>query len=266
MTSISIGLGVTQGGGGRGIPFSSILALNPELAFSLETPGSAFQERTGASATTPSAVGDPIGSLKNWGTKGGWLVAPSDAARPIMRASGAVRYMESDGVDDELMAELAALRAVAGWTLVLGSRNTGSTAGLRQAFSILCNGGPTRATILFTQTNGFLQALGRRLAADVSANATGLAHTNQDIVATGIGDYTNTDAFIRSNGVQEGQNTSWLTAGVTENDGGQVRLSVGSGNIWQGRIYSALAFPRVLTASELSLVERWTAQQTGITI
>lgn len=60
------------------------------------------QERTGAAATTAVAVGDPVGTAANIGTGGGYFVAPSDTARPILRQSGALYYLEFDGSDDVL--------------------------------------------------------------------------------------------------------------------------------------------------------------------
>jgi len=252
-----------------GVPFSDILALNPEVAIDLNAQGAMFQDRTGGSATLPSSVGDPVGSLRNFGTKGGWLTAPSDAARPILRAAGLLRYLETDSSNDVLVGALAALRAVAGWTLVAGLRNTGSTAATRSPVAVLTGAGMSRANISFTAATGLLQVLGRRTDADGSNFANGLAHANVDIVATGIGDYTNTDAINRANGVQEASNTSWLTAGVSDNTGGDVTLgavSSGGNNPFGGRIYSALVFPSVLGPSDLALAELWTAQQAGIVL
>lgn len=254
--------------GGGGIPFASILSLSPELAFSAREVGAAFQERTGAGATTPSGTDGVVGSFKNFGTKGGFVVAPTDAARPIMRASGTLRYLEGDGADDVLSGALAALRSVAGWTIIAGVRNAGSTASARNVIFITGGAGNTRAGYFFAAVNGGVTLVGRRAAADSAASATGAAHDNTDYVATGIGDYANTDAFVRANGVQEGQNTSWLTAGVSDNDAGSVQLFAGIGpaGFLAGRLYSLLAFGSVLSPADLSLAERWTADQMGITI
>lgn len=251
-----------------GIPFASILALNPEVAFSAAQSGSCFQERTGAGATTPSNADEAVGSLKNWGTKGGFVVAPTDAARPILRASGSLRYLEGDGADDVMTGALAALRGVAGWTIVAGVRNDGSTASARNVLFITSGAGNTRAGLFYAAVNGGTALAGRRASADVAATVTGAAHAGTDYVATGIGDYTNTDAFLRANGVQEGSNTSWLTSGVSDNDAGSVQIFAGIGpsGFLAGRLYSLLIFGSVLSPSDLALAELWTAQQMGITI
>lgn len=67
------------------------------------------QERTGESATTPVAVGDPIGSIKNKGTKGGWFTTSADNRRPILRQTDGLYWFETDGVDDFLELDGLAL-------------------------------------------------------------------------------------------------------------------------------------------------------------
>lgn len=64
------------------------------------------QERTGASATTPVSVGDPVGSIKNRGTSGGWATATADDRRPILRQDATGRYyLEFDGINDFLVLD-----------------------------------------------------------------------------------------------------------------------------------------------------------------
>jgi hypothetical protein len=63
------------------------------------------QERTGAAATTPVAVGDPIGSIRNKGTKGGWATATANSRRPILRQTNGFYWFETDGADDFLLLD-----------------------------------------------------------------------------------------------------------------------------------------------------------------
>lgn len=263
---------ISQYMGGGGIPFSAVLALSPELAFRPAEAGSCFQERTGASATTPSGVGDPVGTIRNWGTLGGYLTAPSDAARPRLQVESGKSYLSFDGIDDVLLnASATALRAAAGWSLIMGMRNEGSSATARGALSIMgTDAANTRALILYRITTRLLQLAGRRIDGTSTVVVDGAAHNSQSIVGTALGDYTNTDAFIRANAVQEGTNASWLTAGTTANDGGAVLLGAFNAttpsNFFQGPIFSALAFRTVLTGADLTLAEQWTAQQSAITL
>ncbi|MEM9635152.1 MAG: hypothetical protein AAGA50_27760 [Pseudomonadota bacterium] len=61
-----------------------------------------WQETTGASATTSAEVDGVVGTILDKGPNGHYLVAPSDAARPILRKVGELYYLEFDGVDDRL--------------------------------------------------------------------------------------------------------------------------------------------------------------------
>jgi len=254
------------------VSWAAVLALNPEIAWAASVSGSTYQERTGASATTPSGNGEVAGSIKNFGTLGGWLTAPTDPRRGIMRHSGALRYVEGDGSDDIYTGALGALRGAAGWTSVDGVRNTGSTAAARTPSVVLSGSGSTRASALFNVTTGAATLIGRRNNGDSAAVIAGSAHADVDIILTGISDYTNTDAFLLVDAVQEATSTSWLTSGVTPNDQGAVNLfgleTVGPNyvNLMAGRCYSRLLFASVLSAGNLLMVQRWTAQEIGKSI
>lgn len=60
-----------------------------------------FAERTGG-GTTPASVDGVVGTCRDKSGLDRHLVAPSDAARPILRLSGGVYHLEFDGVDDTM--------------------------------------------------------------------------------------------------------------------------------------------------------------------
>ena len=109
MLGLSLGLpiGAQQAGGGAD-PEASIAALLTGRAGTFLPVGSPrmllFQERTGADATTPAALGDPVGTFIDQ-TKGLIFTAPTDAARavymldetgrPVLRADGVNNGYES---------------------------------------------------------------------------------------------------------------------------------------------------------------------------
>ena len=63
-----------------------------------------YQERTGASATTPaSADGDPVGTVHDL-ISGLYITMGSDAARPTFRTAAGVSWLQFDGTDDILVA------------------------------------------------------------------------------------------------------------------------------------------------------------------
>lgn len=95
-----------------------------------------FQETTGASATTPAGVNDPVGTIANKGSSGGYAVAPADGNRPVLRQSGGLFYLEFDGTDDVLVLPVGLI----GTTVTLGFaiRDTNGTDGTFRAFTGIC--------------------------------------------------------------------------------------------------------------------------------
>lgn len=78
-------------------------AASPSILFYAGALDGMFQERTGASATTPSGVDDPVGSLKNYGSLEDWAVTTtSDSARPRLRNVAGKYRIATDGIDDLL--------------------------------------------------------------------------------------------------------------------------------------------------------------------
>lgn len=88
---------------GGGAAFSPLSVPTVIIWLSASDLSTLKQERTGASATTPSVVDGVVGSWLDKAS-GVWFVAPSDAARPILRNSGDLYWLEFDGVDDCLFA------------------------------------------------------------------------------------------------------------------------------------------------------------------
>lgn len=89
--------------GATGVSFSP-LALSPALW--LKADAGLYQERTGASATTPaSSDADPVGTWQDQSGNAKHLTAPSDATRPALKlaiAPTGLPVVRADGVDDIL--------------------------------------------------------------------------------------------------------------------------------------------------------------------
>ncbi len=84
----------------------NVLFRNGEIGFNI-LPGSAFcafyQERTGASATTPAGIGDPVGTVHDLIT-GVYATATGDTARPTLEVdSDGAFFLLFDGVNDFLV-------------------------------------------------------------------------------------------------------------------------------------------------------------------
>lgn len=63
-----------------------------------------FQERTGASASTPAGIGDPVGTIADVSGNGKYATAAGDSKRGILRQTGdGLYYIEMDGLDDSYL-------------------------------------------------------------------------------------------------------------------------------------------------------------------
>lgn len=100
-------------------------AIAPKVWFDASDLSSMKQERTGASATTAAAVGQPVGSWRNKGSLGGWAVTDADAKRPILQQRGAFYEVVFDGVDDLLRLPAPALN-LASIEIYIGVRFAGT--------------------------------------------------------------------------------------------------------------------------------------------
>ncbi|WP_420004072.1 hypothetical protein [Arenibacterium sp. LLYu02] len=58
-----------------------------------------------AAGTIPAGVGDPVRLMLDRSGNGRHLRAESDAARPVLQSSGGLYWLESDGVDDMMVAD-----------------------------------------------------------------------------------------------------------------------------------------------------------------
>lgn len=106
--------------------FPLMQAAGPSVLFAPSQLSGNFQERTGASATTPAAADDPVGSFKNWGALGGWATAAADPGRPVLRNSAGRYRLAFDGVDDFLRIAFAAPQPFVRVSAI-GIKATGST-------------------------------------------------------------------------------------------------------------------------------------------
>lgn len=111
--------------GGGAFSFLSV----PDLANWWDSTEHTYQERTGASATTPALVAtDPVGSWKDK-IGGIWYGPDADGKRPTIAVSG-VRHVRFDATDDGMAGIPSDLTITRPFTLVLigraGTDNTGS--------------------------------------------------------------------------------------------------------------------------------------------
>lgn len=115
-----------------------------------------YIERTGASATTPAGVGDPLGTILDTSPNANHVTAPSDAARPTVGDDGVV-HAKPDGVDDVLIGP--SLDGIGfPWTLACWI-NPASFSGTRGLVATHFVGTDYNGITLYSQSDGTVQVL-----------------------------------------------------------------------------------------------------------
>lgn len=108
-----LGLGLftlgVMGGGGVFNPTSLFSSGEKGFIINPAGVGAAFQETTGASATTPSGNGEVAGSVKDYSPNNAWMTASSAGVRPTLNQSGDLWYLLPDGTDDLLETALLSI-------------------------------------------------------------------------------------------------------------------------------------------------------------
>jgi len=249
--------------------YAALLALNPAILFAPGVAGSCFQERTGASATTPSTNGDVVGSLKNQGTLGGWAVASTDAKRPILRVSGGLTYIEFDGVDDELDFSTSggAVFQNVGAGLLGASHKFRSLpgTGAERIVALGSGAGATRAVLAGGFASDKLAAGGRRLDADSFARVDASASISTSTPVSQIAefDWTNSDLRQYLNNSLDGSTTSFQTDGSTSNTAGTFFYIGSSFGVSFGDI-DLYGLVGMQSFSDRATVHAWLASVAGI--
>jgi hypothetical protein len=202
--------------------------------------GSMRQEITGAAATTPVAIGQPVGSMLNLGSAGGWATAPTTGARPILNGSGGRYWLEGDGVDDSLNlpSALACRYLIAG-----GQYQTGSVA----LANIVCFGQNTAgsAVRLNAVPDGYNQT-------DAGDHNFGGSNTINGSATLSVA--INTDHVVES-----------LTDG-TDRQMGTLLGAVTLSRFWKGRMYPVAWNPTIPSAGDRLLLRKWAGLATGVTV
>lgn len=228
------------------------LALGADLACWLDPSSGIFTERTGASATTAAANGDPVGT---WRARNGTIngPAPSDAARAIYRATGlnGTPGIEFDGTDDryDFTTDLAATFRNKGFGYIFAGASANAKATDSTIATFGTNAGTTRAQLVlnFNSTSRQAAVGGRRLDSDSFASSSlALAFTDLENAVWGAElHWSSSDAHLRKNGARIASNTSFQTDGNTSNtDSGIIRVGT---NLIDSVFYDGLISHLIVT-------------------
>lgn len=87
-----------------GVPFTPLL-LSPAVWYDV-APAYCYVERTGG-GTTLSSIDGVVGTIRDRSGNDRHWVATSDAARPLLKQSGALYYLQFDGADDRMSVSVS---------------------------------------------------------------------------------------------------------------------------------------------------------------
>ncbi len=229
-------------------PFLDLLALSPAVLIDVSQAGSCYQERT-SQTTEATADGDPVGTLKNWGTLGGFIqFGAADAGRPTLRISGATKYLEFDGTDDisnnmtslypDLFRNVGSgqIAAVYKW------RSSPATSKFVVNWSRATTAS-SRAALFGGTTANKYGAGGRRQNADSQVNVASSASigTTDPVCHLAEFDWTNSNLTQYINNSVDGSTTSFSTDGVTDNTASNSVSMGGAGGFSDINLYGLVA-------------------------
>lgn len=224
-----------------------------------------WQESAG---TTPAAVDSPVGKINDKSGNNYHLTQATSSARPVLRKSGPLYYLEFDGVDDGLTAAtgtiLALFLGVSAGSLYASAATATVAAGFPPMFGWSNNALAGRIA-LFRDTAA-LVAGGRRLDADSFAEVRLAATLTADVpfIASGLFNYATATCTLRKNRAQVAQNASFQTAGSTSaTNSGVAGLGTLTGTFYAGRIYGAIALQRIPTDAVSLDIENYLGAKAG---
>lgn len=216
-----------------------------------------------SAGTVPGAVGQPVGKLIDKSGRGNHATQAVAASRPILRQSGALYYLEFDGVDDCLVTGTVASGSSDKVSVFAGVRT--ATAGVQ---GIIAESSST--------TNGFTLASGSAGAADTfrfvsrgsvsspvdsPAASTPAPYT---AVLSGIGAISTDQALIRVNGAQVGSSAADQGTGTFADAPFYIGMRGGTTVPFNGRLYGLVVrYAPEMTSTQISNTETYVNTRTG---
>lgn len=169
--------------------------------------------------TIQAGLNDPVRVMDDLSGNGYHVTAPTDAARPVLKQSGAYFFLDFDGIDDELRWSGEALdmsRNVGGITITAAYRFKTATASTGWIMNQTATAATSaRAGMSRNSAGTLLVAGGRRLNANSFAFVS-TGNTTAVQVSTAIFEYAASDLFLHRGGSVVASSTSFQTDGLTD--------------------------------------------------
>lgn len=221
---------------------------------------SMFQNSDG---TTAVAVGDPVGYIADKSGNGNHAIQATSTKRPTLRQDGSLYYLDFEG-DDALATSAIDFTGSDQLTVCSGAKkDTNTTMVIGELSSSI--GSNTGAFRLASLSNTWrYSSKGDGAAINVNATTYGAGSLS---VLTGLSDISDPVTTIRVDGVQKATSASSPGAG----NYGNHTLNIGARNngaslFLDGRIYGFVIRDVLSSGSDLTNLEAYMADKTGVTI
>lgn len=258
-------------GGQLGVPSIASLWANGEQGWWYDYNDFSAMWQDSAGTTPVTAVGQPVGRIADKSGRGNFRIQATAAARPILRQDATTGYYYLEGSNSRYMYSATTIdfTATDEVTLSVGFRNLSDVA--PQCMVALSSAALSNAGCFCLFPSG---AGGGNNQLQFNSKGTGSQNGGYNVgfpapttaVATGQGDISAPFARLRRNGVLSQQQTANQGTG---NYGNYV-VYFGSYSTTQynfnGYDYGSICVNRILTANELTAVERQIGRYAGVSI
>lgn len=221
-------------------------------------------------ANTGTSVGNPVSSLLDRSGRGNTATSSTAGSQPILRQSGALHYLEFDGVNDWMQTAAFDLAARDELTVILGLRKLVNTpAGMAVEFSANAFSNPGAFYLAAPEATGSgsdYRFYARGNSAPAAAVTSGVVLAPDTCILTATADISANSRVLRRNGVQVG--TSALAMGGSAWRSYPLYLGARAGTSlrFNGWIFGLIVINRQLSAAELAAAEAWMAAKAGVTL
>jgi hypothetical protein len=267
MIGISLSVWQQTGAGGGGPP-----AFSPAVLFAGGEQGVWFDPSpstcfTDTARTTPAAVGQAVAGMTDLSGRGNHATQATVASQPILRQSGALYYLEFDGVDDFMVTGSIDFTGTDKISTFTGARKNNDTLGLvaelsattnsnTGAFAVVVNDG-TRDWSTFSRGDAAVSA-GQGAFVTIAGADTAVITSNNDIAAN--------LTTIRRNGVAGADATGNKGVGNFGNYPFYIGRRGGTTLPLNGNLYSFIARGALTTGADFTSTEAYVAGRTGVTL
>jgi len=253
------------GGGAAGDPLlDAALALNPVWLYDHKDIASFFSD---AAMTTQATVNGEVLAVADKSGNGWHRKQATPGKGPKLRQSGALYYLDYDGVDDFLVTSVIDLTGTNALTLCFGvTKSSDAATGIVVEAGV--NISSATGIALYAPTSA-----GPALGFGSRGTAGALANYNNALVAapitrvlTGVAKISTDKCILRANGTQIATTVSDQGTGNYANSAVYFGVRGGVSGFFSGDDYGGALYAIEATGADLAAIEAFVADRTGITL